>query len=259
MKASRKGIEGPHTQTDLGEVPEGLQSQLLELVEKRKSMWDGTLGLIKNAVHRIHLKPKATPVRQMPCKAGHCHRQMEKEQVENIRKLEAIEPATGEWASPVVILRESDGTPHFCIDYRRLNLVTVKDAYPIPWLDECLESLGDAQMFSTLSCNAGYWPIPIAPEDKHLTAFTCHKGTWQCARLPVGLWNAAANFQRAIDIFLAGVKWQTCLVHLDDVIVIFCSPDEHLVHLDQDLFLLRQHVVSLEPSTCPLFKRRWST
>lgn len=241
-------------QIDLGHVPEELREKLKELVVKHQSLWDGTLGLIKNTEHRIRLRPGATPVRQYPYKAGHRQRQMEDEQVEKMRKLDVIEPATGEWASPVVLVPKPDGTPRFCIDYRRLNEVTVKDAYPIPRMDECLDSLGEAVVFSTLDCNAGYWQIPLAEEDKHLTAFTCHKGTWQCLRLPFGLCNAPATFQRAMDIILAGVKWRVCLVYLDDVIVFSRSAEEHLAHLDQVLTLLKENGVSLKASKCHLFQ-----
>lgn len=155
-----------------------------------------------------------------------------------------------------MIVPKQDGTPRFFVDYRRLNLATVKDAYPIPRMDDCLDSLGDAQVFSTLDCNAGYWQIPMAPEDEHLTAFPCHKGAWQCVRSPFVLCNAPAIFQRAMDIILAGVKWQTCLVYLDDVIVFSHSPEVHLVHLDQVLQLLKENGVSLRPSKCHLFQKQ---
>jgi len=108
--------------------------------------------------------------------------------------MDVIEPASGEWASPVVMVPKPDGSVRFCIDYRKLNLMTIKDAYPIPRMDECIDSLGDARVFSTLDCNAGYWQIPVAEEDKHLTAFTCHSGAWQCVRLSFGLYNAPATF-----------------------------------------------------------------
>ena len=144
----------------------------------------------------------------------------EKAEVERMRSMEVIEPSSGECASPVVMVPKPDGSVRFCIDYRKLNLMTVRDAYPIPRMDECIDSLGDAKVFSTLDCNASYWKIPVAEEDKHLTAFTCHTGAWQCVRLPFGLCNAPATFQRAMDMILAGVKWKTCLVYLDDVVVL---------------------------------------
>ena len=93
-----------------------------------------------------------------------------------MRSMGVIEPSTVEWASPVVMVPKPDGSVRFCIDYRKLNLMAVKDAYPIPRMDECIDSLGDARVFSTLDCNESYWQIPVAEEDKHHTAFACHSG-----------------------------------------------------------------------------------
>ena len=175
-------------------------------MKKHAPLWGGNLGLIRGVEHRIRLKPGAVPVRQHPYKAGPLAREREKAEVDRMRSMGVIEPSTWEWASPVVMVPNPDGSVRFCIDYRKLNLTTVKDAYPIPRIDECIDSLGDSRVSSTLDCNAGYWEIPVAEEDKHLTAFTCHSGAWQCVRRPFGLCNAPATFQRAINMILAGVK-----------------------------------------------------
>jgi len=201
---------------------------------------------MRGVEHHIRLKPGAVPVRQHPFKAGPLAREREKDEVECMRWMGVIEPSTGEWASPVVLVPKPDGSVRFCTDYRMLNLMTVKDAYPIPRMDECIDSLGDARVLSTLDCNAGYWQIPVAEEDTHLTAFTCHSGAWQCVRLPFGLFNAPAAFQRAMDMILAGVKWQICLVYLEDVIVFSRSPEEHLQHLDEVLTRLGKAGVTLK-------------
>ena len=125
-----------------------------------------------------------------------------------------IEPATCEWASPIVLVPKPDGSLRFCVDYRRLNAITVPDTYPLPRMDECIDSLGDAVVFTTLDCNSGYWQIPVHPEDRDKTTFTSHYGIYRFLRLPFGLRNAPATFQRAIDIILSGVKWKTCVVYL---------------------------------------------
>jgi hypothetical protein len=76
-------------------------------------------------------------------------------------KAEVIEPTTSEWASPIFVVAKLDGSTRFCVDYRKLNEITVRDSYPLPRMDECIDSLGDAKIFTTLDCNSGYWQIPV--------------------------------------------------------------------------------------------------
>ena len=225
-ETSKEERNSPLPGVGVSSVPDEWSGDLRALLKKHAPLWGGNLGLIRGVEHRIRLKPGAVPVRQHPYKAGPLAREREKAEVERMRSMGVIEPSTGEWASPVVMVPKPDGSVRFCIDYRKLNLMTVKDAYPIPRMDECIDSLGDARVFSTLDCNAGYWQIPVAEEDKHLTAFTCHSGAWQCVRLPFGLCNAPATFQKALDMILERVKWQICLDYLDDVIVLSRSPEE---------------------------------
>jgi len=126
--------------------------------------------------------------------------------------------------------------------------MTIKDAYPISRMDECIDSLGDARVFSTMDCNAGYWKIPVAEQDKHLTAFTCNSNAFQCVRLRFEFCNAPPTFQRAMDMILAGVKWPIFLAYLHDVIVFSGSPDKHLQHVDEVLTLLGNAEVTLKAS-----------
>ena len=205
---SKEEKHSPIPDVDVSSVPEEWSGALWALLKKHAPLWGGNLGLIRGVEHRIGLKSGAVPVRQHPYGARPLAWERESCEVERMRSMGVIEPSTGEWASPVVMVPKPDGSVCFCIDYRKLNLMTVKDAYPIPRMDECIDSLGDARVFSTLDCHAGYWQIPVAEVDKHLTAFTCHSGAWQCVRLPFGLCNAPATFQRAMDMILAGVKWQ---------------------------------------------------
>jgi hypothetical protein len=105
-----------------------------------------------------------------------------------------------------VLVPKPDGSLRFCVYYRRLNAITVPDTYKLPRMDECIDSLGEAVVFTTLDCNSGYWQIPVEPADREKTAFTSHLGIYQFRRLPFGLRNAPGTFQRAIDIILSGIK-----------------------------------------------------
>jgi hypothetical protein len=128
-------------------------------------MWDGPLGRVNATTHLIDLVPGAKPVHSQPYRAGPCARGAESAEVQRMLKEGVIEPASSEWASPVVLVPKTDGTLLFCVDYRKLNAVATRDTYPLPRMDECIDSLGDAHIFTTLDCNSGYWKIPVAPED----------------------------------------------------------------------------------------------
>jgi Reverse transcriptase (RNA-dependent DNA polymerase) len=105
-------------------------------------------------------------------------------------------------------------------------------------MEECIDSLGDATIFSTLDCNSGYWQIPVHPDDRAKTTFTSHEGLYRFLRMPFGLRNAQETFQRFVDITLAGLTLKICLVYLDDIIIFSKTKEEHLEHLDAVLHLL---------------------
>jgi len=110
--------------------------------------------------------PGARPQRAQPSRASHACRDIIAQEVQRQRDLEVFEPSSAEWAFPVVLVPKPDGKIRFCVDYRRLNEVTVRDVYPLPRTDDCFDFLGDAKVFSTLDCNSGYWQIPVADEDR---------------------------------------------------------------------------------------------
>ena len=130
-----------------------------------------------------------------------------------------IVPSKSPWASPIVLAPKKDGSYRLCIDYRKLNEVTVRDAYPIPRIDDTLDALNNAHFISTLDLRSCYWQVEIDETSTPITAFVTHRGLFECTVMPFGLANAPATFQRLMDIVLAGLKWQCCLVYLDDIIV----------------------------------------
>ena len=146
-------------------------------------------------------------------------------------KMGVIEEAKCEWASPIVFVPKPDGSMRFCVDYRRLNQMTVRDSYPIPRMDECIDSLGDASVCTNLDANCGYWQIEIDEADRDKTTFTSHHGLYRFVRMPFGLKNAPGTFQRAADVIQSKVKWQSAHVYLDDVIVYSKTVSEHYLSL----------------------------
>jgi hypothetical protein len=217
----RPDVEGTLWKSDLDLAhltPQDVE-KVLAMLTKHRTMWDGRLGQVHSTVHRIQLTPGAKPAYSQHYRAGAKAREAESAEIQRMLKAEVIEPATSEWASPVVLIPKPDGSMRFCIDYRRLNAVTVRDSYPLPRMDECIDSLGDASVFSTLDWNYGYWQIPFDPLDKEKTTFTSREGLYRFRRMPFGLKNAPATFQRFVDITLAGLTWKVCLAYWDDIIM----------------------------------------
>ena len=122
-------------------------------------------------------------------------------------------------------------------------------------MDECLDSLGEAKIFTTLDAYSGYWQMNVAKEDRHKTAFVCHAGSNQCKRMPFGLTNAPATFQRGLDMVLTQFKWKTCLVYLDDVIILSRTPEEHIQHVNDVLACLSASGVTLKINKCRFFTK----
>ncbi|GMF31601.1 unnamed protein product [Phytophthora fragariaefolia] len=139
--------------------------------------------------------------------------------VDEMLSNKVIEPGEGAWGFPVVIVRKKDGSVRFCIDYRSLNAVTVKDLYPLPRVDETLEALHESQRFTSLDLHSGYWQLAVAKEDRAKIAFTTRRELFQFLRMPFGLCNAPSTFQRLMDCVLRGLTWVCCLVYLDDVVI----------------------------------------
>ena len=130
-----------------------------------------------------------------------------------------IEPSNSPWASPVVLVKKKDGSVRFCIDYRKLNSLTAKDAYPLPRIDDNLDALRGARWFSTLDLASGYWQVEMAPEDKEKTAFCTKYGLHQFRVMPFGLCNAPGTFERLMETVLKGMQWHRAVLYLDDIII----------------------------------------
>ena len=149
-----------------------------------------------------------------------CHPKMKKEEecVAEMLTGGQIEPSDSPWSSPVVLVTKKDGGTQFCVDYRQLNDVTTKDAYPLPRIDDTLDMLADKQWFSTLNLASGYWQVSLSQEARVKTAFATHSGLFQFRVMPFGLCNAPATFERLMDRVLQGLRWSRCLVYLNDII-----------------------------------------
>ena len=195
------------------------------------------------------------PIRQPPRRVPLAKQQEAANLVNEMSAAGVIEPSQSPWASPVVLVKKKDGTTRFCVDYRRLNDVTKKDSYPLPRIDDTLDTLAGAKWFSTLDLKSGYWQVELDPRDKEKTAFTTGSGLWQFKVMPFGLCNAPATFERLMETVLRGLHWKTCLVYLDDVIVLGRTFEDHRKNLAEVFQKLQAADLKLNPKKCSLFKK----
>ena len=161
------------------------------------------------------------------------------------------------WCNAVVLVRKKDGSLCFCIDFRRLNALTVKDSHPLPRICEILESLADAAHYTTVDMNLGFWQVPMDEESKQYTAFTLGSmGLYECKSMPFGLCNAPPTFQRLMLNCLGELNLTYCLIYLDDVIIFSRTEEEHLEQMRVVFDRFREHGLKLKPSKCEVFKTK---
>ena len=214
------------------------------------------MGHTNGTKHKIVLKDPDTP----PFKE--CFRRIPPPQLDEVREhlklmLDAgvIWLSNSPWCNAVVLVRKKDGSLRFCIDFRKLNSLTVKDSHPLPCICETLESLTGAAHYSTFDMNSGFWQVPMDEKSKQYTAFTLGSmGLYEYESMPFGLCNAPPTFQRLMQNCLGELNLTHCLIYLDDMIVFSETPEEHLWRMCVVFDCLQEHGLKLKPSKCDVFK-----
>ena len=160
----------------------------------------GRTSLVTHQINTDSSQPIRQPTRRLPL-----HKRAEADTLlKDMLKKGVIEPSSSPWTSPIVLVKKKDGSTRFCVDYRKLNEVTVKDSYPLPRIDDCLDALAGCSWFSTLDLCSGYWQVAMNEEDKPKTAFSTGNGLYQFTVMSFGLCNAPATFERLMEKVLSG-------------------------------------------------------
>lgn len=161
-----------------------------------------------------------------------------------------IQESQSPFSSPVVVVRKKNGDVRLCIDYRKLNLQTVKDAYALPNLEEIFSALKGSRWFSVLDLKSGYYQIEVEESDKPKTAFVCPLGFWEFNRKPQGVTNAPSTFQRLMEKCMGDINLKEVLVFLDDLIIFSDTLEEHERRLLNVLSRLKEYGLKLSLEKC---------
>ena len=202
----------------------------------------GHTDLVKHEIKLTDDKPFKEPFRRIsPALIDEVH-----EHINEMLAAEAIHPSQSPFSSNVVIVRKKDGTIRFCIDFCKLNQRTINDAYAIPRIKDSLHLLAGSKFFTKLDLKAGYWQVELKEEDKAKTAFQVGNiGFYECNRMPFGLCNAPATFQRLMERAMGELNLKDCLIYLDDIIIFSESFDQHLERLEAIFKRLHEHNLKL--------------
>ena len=262
----RVEMEEPYSHVDandildrmsIGEISSDQKQRIKALISLHNNVFsldEYDVGVCRDIEHEINLtddKPVTLPYKRVPPKQWNEVR----EYLRKVMEKNIIRESCSPYASPVVLARKAIGELHLCVDYRKLNAKTSKHAYPLPKIDDALESLKGAKYFSTLDLAHGFHQIRVREKDIQKTAFRVGTGgLYEFVRMPFGLCNAPATFMRMMDKAFGDENFQTILIYLDDILIPAKSFTEMLSRLDMVFNRLEKFGLKVKPEKCHLFK-----
>ena len=246
----------PLNHVSLPELDVNRQAEVLTMLEKYKPVFsasDKDVGLASVTSHVIRLTDD-TPIFQRPRRFPQPIAEEIERQCQELNSLDIIEPSSSPWSSPVVPVRKKDGSIRMCIDYRKLNGVTVPDKFPMPNLADSIFGLKGTKYFTCLDLVRGYYQIPMDKDSKPYTAFSTVRNHWQFKRLSFGMRNAPSAFQRQIQAVLSTFPSNKVVAYIDDILIMGSSFEEHLSLVSKVLATLMKYNIKIKPSKCEWFR-----
>ena len=217
----------------LQHLEEPRRSELLQQILQYPEVFSNQPGRTNLAVHDIDVG-EAKPIKSPPYRVHPSLKKQVQEELEKMLAQDIIEPAVSEWCSPVTLVRKADNTIRFCVDYRKVNAVTRKDAFPLPRIEDCIEAIGNSKYVSKIDCLKGFWQIPLTPRARDVSCFATLGRTYTFKVMPPGFVGVSATFQKLMSDLTSGLD--NCVAYLDDIVVYSDTWPEHLAQLEA-LFL----------------------
>lgn len=251
-KTSRGGVQFDLSHLSVLER-EGLQAVLDRYwaVFASSNLDLGKCGAIK---HRI-VTGDSPPVYLRAYRIPFSQREEMERQVQDLTEKDIVENSKSPWGAPALLVQKPDGSYRFVVDYCKLNSVTRIDPYPIPNIQETLSQLASAKYFTVVDLASGFWQVEMDPADAEKTAFNTPAGHYQWKRMPMGLVNSPAVWQRTADVILTGLLGKLCFVCMDDIIIYSNSFEKHLSDIEKVLERLMGAGLKLKPSKCQFFQK----
>ena len=243
--------------TPLDHLKNEEQDKVRKLLNKYQDLFilKGKNTIASNVSHSIDTG-SARPIHCPPQRLGFKEREHVHNQVDEMLRNKVIQESISPWSSRIVLVKKKDGKLRFCVDYRALNKLTKRDVYPLSRIDDTLSMLQKGRYFSTLDLYAGYWQIPLDKNSREKTAFTTDNGLFEFNVMPFGLCNAPATFQRFMDATMAGLKWKSLMVYMDDIIIFSATFEKHLEDLEEVFLRLQNVKVTLNLEKCAFFRKK---
>lgn len=254
-RTSAAPVKISSVQAGLVDMTSEQQGTLGELLEQEMLKFNKVKGRTQDVQHTIKVKANVTPVKQRYFPCNPAKQTAINAEVDKMLEEDVIERSHSPWSSNIVLVKKKSGENRFCVDYRKVNELTEKDSYPLPFITHILNKLRGSTFFSTLDLRSGYWQIPLTPESRPVTAFTVPgRGLFQFKVLPFGLHSAPACFQRFLDTIISPELEDIALVYLDDIIVLGADFQTHLRNLRIVFNKLREAGLQLQPEKCHFAK-----
>ena len=255
-------IPGPDSQ--LQEVKDLWSASACESLGKILNEFDdlfmkhkADIGRCTIAKHTVEVEPGAVPHREGARRMSLEKADRANQEVRNLLALGMIQPSLSPWASGIVMVKKKNGELRFCCDFRPLNEVTIKDAYSLPRIDESMARLGKAKIYTSIDLAWVFWQIPVRKADRHKTAFACELGLFEWRRMPFGMCNASATFQRAIARALRNIvncEGSMVMAYIDDIVIATETVEDHMARLREVFECLREAGFKMRVAKCDFMK-----